>query len=424
MKKRISIFLSTLIIILMLPVSSVFAATDYSGGLLDGKALVRSDGFQITTLTDNNEETSFVMGAQLSPDGSGVFTYTFESTADITGYRLKAPVSPIAEFWFYGSDGNQKKYIYPMIYNGSFVSLNIMGVKSIKYRSGSSGAYTVSEFNLYGTPAQPEPPIVPLGLTTSGGNAQVVLSWNAVTGATGYNVKRSTTAGGPYTSIAYGVIGSSYNDSTVTNGITYYYVVTAVNAGGESANSAQVLATPQAPMTPIPIAPVLMGQAGDTQNILSWTESPAVTGYIVKRSKTAGGPYTAVTSIVYASPYIDTSVVNGTIYYYVVTAVNAAGESGNSNEASATPRGTITPPSSNKALLVITLVSGLEKEYDLPMSEVNNFITWYNSRAAGTGSEVFTINKSFNKANFLSRKDYISFNKIQTFIINEYQATN
>jgi hypothetical protein len=44
----------------------------------------------------------------------------------------------------------------------------------------------------------------------------------------------------------------------------------------------------------------------------------------------------------------------------------------------------------------------------------------YNGRAAGTGAEVYTINKSFNKANFLSRKDYIAFSKIETFEVNEY----
>ena len=55
-----------------------------------------------------------------------------------------------------------------------------------------------------------------------------------MTGATGYKVKRSTTAGGPYTTIASNVTGTSYEDDNVMNGTTYYYVVTAVGANGEA----------------------------------------------------------------------------------------------------------------------------------------------------------------------------------------------
>ncbi|MCR8635735.1 fibronectin type III domain-containing protein [Paenibacillus radicis (ex Xue et al. 2023)] len=172
------------------------------------------------------------------------------------------------------------------------------------------------------------------------------------------------------------------------------------------------------PATPIPTN--LIATAGNSQVTLTWTAITGSTGYNIKRSTTPGGPYSTIASNVTGTTYTDANVTNGTKYYYVVTAVGTGGESGNSNEASATPQGTVTPPTGNKALLVITLVSGLEKEYDLPMSEVNNFITWYNGRAAGTGSEVYTINKSFNKANFLTRKDYIAFDKIETFEVSEY----
>ncbi|MCU6795140.1 hypothetical protein OB236_23825 [Paenibacillus sp. WQ 127069] len=168
----------------------------------------------------------------------------------------------------------------------------------------------------------------------------------------------------------------------------------------------------------------LKATAGNAKVSLNWTASTGATSYNIKRATTAGGPYTTVATNVYGSPYTDTTVTNGTTYYYVVTAVNAGGESGNSNEASATPQGSVTPPtgSGNRALLVITLVSGLEKEYDLPIGEVNNFITWYTSRAAGIGPEVFAINKLFNKASFLSRTDNIAFDKIETFEVNEYEA--
>ncbi|MCU6795141.1 discoidin domain-containing protein [Paenibacillus sp. WQ 127069] len=78
------------------------------------------------------------------------------------------------------------------------------------------------------------------------------------------------------------------------------------------------------------------------------------------------------------------------------------------------------PPPINRVLLVITLVSGVEKEYDLSRADFNNFVIWYSTRALGTGAEVYTINKDFNKANFLTRKDYLAFSKIELYEVNEY----
>jgi hypothetical protein len=96
-------------------------------------------------------------------------------------------------------------------------------------------------------PGQPNPPPAPTGLTATAGNGQVILSWNAASGATSYIVKRSTTSGGPYTAIANNLTATSFTNTGLSNGTTYFYVASAVNAGGESANTAQVSATPQGP---------------------------------------------------------------------------------------------------------------------------------------------------------------------------------
>ena len=69
------------------------------------------------------------------------------------------------------------------------------------------------------------------------------MSWTAAANATSYNVKRATVSGGPYTTIASGVLGTSYTDSGLTAGTSYYYVVSAVNPGHESANSTEASAT-------------------------------------------------------------------------------------------------------------------------------------------------------------------------------------
>jgi fibronectin type 3 domain-containing protein/sugar lactone lactonase YvrE len=179
-------------------------------------------------------------------------------------------------------------------------------------------------------------PAAPTGLIATAGNAQVSLSWTASADATSYNIKRSTTSGGPYTTIATGLTAASYPDSGLTNGITYYYVVSAVNAAGEGPNSTQVSATPAAGSPPLPPAS-LTATAGNAQVSLSWTASADATSYNVKRSTASGGPYATIATGLMATAYPDNGLINGIAYYYVVSAVNPAGESPNSTQASATP---------------------------------------------------------------------------------------
>jgi len=84
----------------------------------------------------------------------------------------------------------------------------------------------------------------PTGVAATAADQQVSLTWNATGPATGYNVKRSLTSGGPYTVIATNQSTASYTDTGLTNGTAYYYVVSALYAGGQSANSLAAGATP------------------------------------------------------------------------------------------------------------------------------------------------------------------------------------
>ncbi len=210
--------------------------------------------------------------------------------------------------------------------------------------NGSTYYYVVSALNASGesgvsNQASATPyiqiPLTPTSLTASPGNAQVTLNWSLATGADFYKVKRATVAGGPYTTVAADVSGTTFDDTAVTNGITYYYIVTAVNGGGESGASNETSATPYYPVPSIPTG--LTATVGNSKVTLNWNAASGADSYNVKKATAAGGPYTTISTGLTVTTFEDTTVTNGTPYYYQVTASNAGGESGASNEVSATP---------------------------------------------------------------------------------------
>lgn len=81
-------------------------------------------------------------------------------------------------------------------------------------------------------------------LTGTAGDTLSALSWTQPTGAWVYYIKRRLSTSASYTIISANNISSSYNDTGLTNGTPYYYVVTAVGAGGESVNSNEVSVSP------------------------------------------------------------------------------------------------------------------------------------------------------------------------------------
>jgi len=347
----------------------------------------------------------------------------------------------------------------------------------VRYLSPNGGYANVAELKFYAAgPSLPTAPPVNVQGRISTTNA--VIYWVAPYSgyATGYNVKRSTTDGGPYTTIASDIAEPTFRDTGLTSGRTYYYVVSTNSDKGESVNSAQLILNPVAgqrlPGTAIsggttanganvlenafdnalgsyyqgtanggwvgldlgsrqainciryspinvsanngfntstnanfllggrvqgannadfsdavdfamfnaianynirtsiavgpstatyryvrylssdlrtpaiaeleffggtlPDAPAgLTANARDAGASLSWTAVSGVTRYRVKRATSPSGPYVVVNDTVTGTTFADTGLVAGTTYYYVVSAMNAVGEGGNSTEVSA-----------------------------------------------------------------------------------------
>lgn len=180
-------------------------------------------------------------------------------------------------------------------------------------------------------------PSAPTGVTINAGNTRVSPSWTAVSGATSYNVYYSTTAG---VTIANGTkIAGATSGSAVTgmvNGTPYYVVVTAVNDIGESAISSEVSATPVAPAA----APTGVTLAsGNAKVTLNWPAVSGASSYNVYYNTTAGVTIsngTKITNTTSGTPI--TGLVNGTAYYFVVTAMKDGSESDVSSEAGTTPQ--------------------------------------------------------------------------------------
>jgi hypothetical protein len=107
---------------------------------------------------------------------------------------------------------------------------------------GTAQTFTL-ETALDPPPIPPIPP-APAGLAATAASSQIYLSWPATPGATSYNLKRASLSGGPYATLARNVTATTtFIDFSPAAGTTYYYVVSAVNAGGESADSSQVAVT-------------------------------------------------------------------------------------------------------------------------------------------------------------------------------------
>jgi len=218
-------------------------------------------------------------------------------------------------------------------------------------------------FHASNLPSLPTRPVAPANLAAVGGSGQVTLTWDAVSNATSYNLYYSTSAGLTTTDATkLANVTSPYLQTGLAAGTTYYYLVTAANGAGESIASTVASATTAASQ-PVPVAPAapanLIATGGTNQVSVSWGAVAAATSYNVYYSTSNGVTKSTGTKIANAtSPMVQTGLVAGTTYYYVVTAVNSAGESADSVQVAATTLPAVPVPTAPAAPTSVSASGG------------------------------------------------------------------
>lgn len=466
---------------------------------------------------------------------NGVATGTFAPPAAPTGLTATALASNLVTLSWSpvpnASGYNIKRGPSGGPYTNLATDVSVTGFQDNTTAANTTYGYVVTALNGGGESTNSSPasvatptalvPAAPATVTATPTDAQIILNWSAVPGATSYNVKRGPN-GGPFTNLTTGAV-ATFADSAVTSGVTYYYVVSAVNASGESANSVQTSAalltkltgtvigtagsfnnsgntkekvfdnnlatffdgptangiwagldfgasvsnvvgvikycpratfasrmtggvfqgandpsftspttlftitatpaystlTPQlitvtnafrhvrylspnngygnvaevefwgrAALPPLPVTPTgVAAAAGDGVVTLNWNASVNATGYNVKRELVSGGAYSPLAPTG-ATNYADATAANGTRYFYVVTATNLAGESGNSLEVTA-------QPVSQSPTEVSWTIAGSQLALSWPADHLGwSLQTQTNSLSTGLGTNWTTISDS------------------------------
>lgn len=266
----------------------------------------------------------------------GNFTYTFPGLSSGATYKVR--LHHAETYW---TAVGQRRFNVTI--NGAPVLTNF----DIIAAAGAANKAVINEFNAVATGGQITiqyvsvtdnarasgieiilaKPTAPAGLAAMAGNSQVALNWNALPGGS-YTVKRALASGGPFTTVFSGLTSTNSTDVNLTNGVTYYYVVSAAVLGCESTNSAFVSATPVCAPPPAPTAgnngPIWAGMTlnlsastvpGATYN---WTgpngfsstnqnpsignASPAASGLFSVTAVTGGCTSTPATTLVTVNP--------------------------------------------------------------------------------------------------------------------------
>lgn len=260
--------------------------TDAGGTVIDGlpASPFRNDPVYKLNVNAGTGTGYYSLGAQATVSGSSIAGLTFDhwsgdtqflsgtTTASVSSVQSQVYESVMANYRVTGAPSGLTGTPQNRQATLSWTAIPLVHY-NLKRSATSGGPYTTLAANLTGTTSYTDTAVTsgstyyyaisavgPMGegpnsasissgplpsVQTTAGRAQVLITWPAFTGVVdSYDVKRSTTSGGPYITLATGVTSLSYIDQNVTSGVTYYYTVAAVNAGGETGTWVESSAVP------------------------------------------------------------------------------------------------------------------------------------------------------------------------------------
>ena len=208
-------------------------------------------------------------------------------------------------------------------------------------------------------------------------DSAVSITWNAVLGATHYNLYRSETSGGTFAQVGGDISITRYRDDNLSEDTPYYYQLEACN-GDECSGSSPEVSVTTAPMQSTPTAA--------TQNngaiSIVWSAVAGATHYNLYRSKTNDGSFTQIGGEITATDYVDSNLDANTSYYYRLEVCNDNGCSGRSPVGSA-----ITAP----AIPMPTATAQNDTEISIVWSEVAGATHYNLYRATVSGGTYMQI---------------------------------
>jgi len=290
-------------------------------------------------------------------------TFTTSPVAPTNLTATSVSSSQINLSWGAGANGNPSLYriVRSFLSSSGFVQIDSVAGSSTSYNNMGLTASTTYYYSVYAVNSNGPSaasnqasattasgavavPSAPTGLSAAAVSAsQINLSWTASsTGSPSlYRIFRSITSGSGFSKIdsVSGTV-TTYSSSGLNASTTYYYLVYAVNSGGQSVASNQANATTTAGVA-APSAPTGLNASvvSSSQIYLSWAASASgsPTLYRIFRSTTSGSGFSKIDSVGGSTTTYNDSHLNvSTAYYYLVYAVNAGGQSVASNQSSAT----------------------------------------------------------------------------------------
>jgi fibronectin type 3 domain-containing protein len=310
-------------------------------------------------------------GVTATTESSSSITVSWSSVSEAVGYYVYRSTSASGTYSSLGSSSSTS-------YSDTGLSAN------------TAYYYKVSAYNSYGEGSQSSyasrttAPDTPTGVTATASSFNITVSWSSVSGATSYYLYRSTSASGTYTRVATPST-TSYTNTGLSAGTTYYYKVSAYNGSGESAESSYTSATTSATAPGTPTGVTATATSPNTITV-NWSSVPGATGYYIYYSTSASGTYNSLSGSFSSTVGYITECSANTTYYFKVSAYNSYGESTQSAYVSVRTLATIALSASTWTNGSVTQSSKVAW-YSFSVTSGTRYYVWWNDSYEGNNTK-------------------------------------